>query len=590
MKVVNNHYNSIKDLEEHLDISGLDSNKTLIQVFSGFILEDEVKQIQSIINDKNSEIVFIGSTTAGEIYEGAVYEKSINISIIIFDETTVNAGHFINEDDYTLGQEIAKSLFSKNTKATILLIDGIHTNSNDVIDGISSIDSSIPLAGGVAGDNGYVAKTFVFDHSGVYSKGSVAVSLNSDVLNVFTQYELNWQAIGHTMTVTKAYKNRLYEIDGMSASEIYKKYLGEKIGNNLPFSATEFPLLKIEDDGQEVCRVFTHQFEDGSLTTVGNLEVGDKVRLSFGNVDLILNHTKDKIKRYSSFQPEVMFIYSCAARKVFLQSEMLGELDPLNKIAPNIGFFTYGEIYHHHNKNSLLSISLTILALSEKNSEDRDLDDSQFNDDEYEKNFIANKHYLVLDALTNLSNTVIAELEEAKQQLKEQANRDYLTGLYNRRYFNEVAQDLIYIAKRKKEVFAVIMLDIDKFKNINDTYGHSVGDDVIRILSQTIMQTVRESDIVSRYGGEEFALLLPFTDKEGALKIAEKIRQNVEDKKIVSDDGQIIHFTVSLGVDFIQSTDENIDASLDRADSALYIAKESGRNRVVVNESYLKGV
>ena len=583
MKVINNNYSSIKDLEQNLDLSQLDSNKTLVQVFSGFILENEVKQIQSILTEKNDGIVFIGSTTAGEIYEGRAYENSINVSIVAFDETTVHAGHFVDEDDYEIGKQIAKSLFCKNTKATILFIDGINTNSNDVIDGISSIDSSIPLAGGIAGDNGYVAKTFIFDNNGVYSKGSVAVALNSDTLNVFTEYELNWQAIGHTMTVTKANKNRLYEIDSMSASDIYKKYLGEKIGSNLPYSATEFPLLKIEDDGQEVCRVFTHQFEDGSLMTVGNLEVGDKVRLSFGNVDLILNHTKDKIKKYSSFQPEVMFIYSCAARKVFLQSGIMTELDPLNKIAPNIGFFTYGEIYHHDKINSLLSVSLTMLALSEKDDENISANESQFNSDEYEKNFIAKKHYLVLDALTNLSNTVIKELEEAKQQLKEQANRDYLTGLYNRRYFNEVAQDLINISKRKKEVFAVIMIDIDKFKNVNDTYGHSVGDEVIKTLSKTILETVRESDVVSRYGGEEFALLLPFTEKEGAFKIAEKIRQNVEDKKITFDDGKVIQFTVSLGVDFIRSSDENIEESLSRADSALYIAKGSGRNKVIVN-------
>ncbi len=581
MKVTNTHYLSIDDLDQNLDISKLDSSKTLVQVFSGLVSEAEIKQIQSIIKNKNSEIIFIGSTTAGEIYEGNVYENSINISIMEFDETTVKQGYFIDEDDYTLGKQIATTLFTENTKVLILFIDGLQTNGNDVIDGISSINSFIPLAGGMAGDNGYIANTFVFDNNGVYSKGCVAVSLNSDKLQVFTQYQLNWQAIGKVMTVTKVKKNRLYEIDDTNVSEIYKRYLGDKIGNNLPFSATEFPLLKIEDDGNEVCRAFTHQYKDGSLLTVGNLEVGDKVRLAFGNVDLILNSTKDKIKKYRSFKPEVIFIYSCAVRKVFLQSEIVVELNPLNKIAPNIGFFTYGEIYHNNNKNSLLSISLTMLALSEQDSKGIYVDKNLL-DDENEKNFIAKKHYLVLDALTHLSNTVISELEEAKRQLKEQANRDYLTGLYNRRYFNEVAQDLIYISKREKKMFSVIMLDIDKFKNINDTYGHSTGDDILKILSNTLIETVRESDIVSRFGGEEFVLLLPFTDKDGAFTLAEKIRKNVENKKILTHDGQTIQFTVSLGVSYILNTDKNIEQSLNRADSALYIAKKSGRNKVVV--------
>jgi len=225
-----------------------------------------------------------------------------------FQNTIVKQGYFTDENDYKMGQSIATSLFGDNTKAMILFIEGLQTNGNDVVDGISSIDSSVPIAGGLAGDNGYIVKTFVFDANGVYSRGSVAASLNSDHLNIFTQYQLNWQAIGKTMTVTKVEKNRLYEIDGLNASEIYKKYLGERIGNDLPFSATEFPLLKIEDDGLEVCRVISHKFDDGSLLTVGNLEVGDKVRLSFGNVDLILNDTKNNIKKYHSFQPEAIYI------------------------------------------------------------------------------------------------------------------------------------------------------------------------------------------------------------------------------------------------------------------------------------------
>jgi len=583
MEVINNQYFSIKDLDTNLDISNLNSSKTLIQVFTGFILENEVKQIQDIIRNKNNKIIFIGSTTAGEIYKGDIYEQSIIVSIMKFEKTTINHGYFNDNNDYNLGKQIATSLFSKNTKATILFIEGMKTNGNDVIDGISSINNSIPIAGGLAGDNGYFMDTFIFDNNGVYSKGSVAVSLNSSSLNVLTQYQLNWQAIGKTMTVTKANKNRLYEIDGISAQQIYKKYLGEKIGNNLPFSATEFPLLKIESDGLEVCRAFTHLFEDGSLLTVGNLEIGDKVRLAFGNVDLILKSTKEGLKKYHTFQPEVICLYSCAARKAFLQEEIVAELTPLSKIAPTAGFFTYGEIYHNNNRNSLLSISLTSLALSEQDKQIINIDENNIFDDNSEKNFIQKKHYIVLDALTTLSNTVIAELEEAKQQLKEQANKDYLTGLYNRRYFNEIAQDLIHISKREKKDFSVIMIDIDKFKNVNDTYGHSIGDEVIKTLAQLLKETTRQSDIVSRFGGEEFALLLPFTSKDNGYKIAKKIRKTVENNTIELEDGQILKFTISLGVDFIKPSDTNISQALNRADSALYIAKESGRNKVVIN-------
>jgi len=582
MKVTNIHYFSIEELEQELKITSLDTKKVVLQIFSGFITEEEVQLIQKIIKDKNSELLFIGTTTSGEIYEGEIYEKSINISIMQFEKTTFKNAYFHGNDDYTIGEEIAHSLFVEDTKAAILFTDAIETNTNDIIDGISSVDSSVVLAGGIAGDNGYFNKTLIFDQNGVYSKGCVVLCLNSEDLEVFTQYQLNWQAIGKMMSVTKVEKNRLYEIDGINVSAIYTKYLGEKIGSKLPFSATEFPLLKIEKNGQEVCRAITHKYDDGSLATVGNLEVGDKVRFAFGNVDLIVNNTKEAIDSYN-FQPEALYIYSCAARKAFLQSEITAELQPFNNIASNIGFFTYGEIYHHKGVNTLLSTSMSILAMSE--NEHKPLPKQGKSNRHNAKTFLENKHYLILEALTNLSNTVISELEEAKQQLKEQANRDYLTGLYNRRFFNEIAQDLILISRREQKPFSVVMLDIDRFKSINDTYGHSVGDDVIKTLSNTIIETVRASDIVSRYGGEEFALLLPFTDIDGAYEIAHKIRKNVESKKISIYDGHIIQFTVSLGVDAILPTDINIEQALTRADNALYLAKKSGRNRVVANSN-----
>jgi GGDEF domain-containing protein len=504
LKITNTNYKSLSDLYKNLDLSNLDPNKTFIQIFTGLITEPEIKYIQSVLREKNSAITFIGSTTAGEINNGEVKENSILISIMEFKNTTFKQAYFVDENDYNLGVEIASSLFTDNTKAMILFIDGIHTNGNDVVDGISSLNSAIPLAGGMAGDNGAFVETFVFDNNGVYNKGAVAVSLNSDLLNVFTDYQLNWQAIGQEMLVTKAEKNRLYEIDGMSASEIYRKYLGDKVGDNLPFSATEFPLLKIEEDGLEVCRTFIHQFEeDGSLLTIGNLEVGDKVRLAFGNIDLILNSSKNNLSKYQNFQPEAIFTYSCTARRAFLQSQVVVELKPLSNIAPSCGFFTYGEIFHKNNKNSFLNISLTVFALSEADITEEKSKEPLKNSNEYEKNFITNKRFLVLDALTHLSNTVIKELEETQDKLKDLASRDYLTELYNRRYFNEVSQGILEVAQREKKECSVVMIDIDNFKNINDTYGHSVGDRIIKELAHILIGNTRDSDIVSRFGGEE---------------------------------------------------------------------------------------
>ena len=176
-----------------------------------------------------------------------------------------------------------------------------------------------------------------------------------------------------------------------------------------------------------------------------------------------------------------------------------------------------------------------------------------------------------------------ADLVEANKQLQKQATRDHLTNLYNRRYFNEVGQSFLKIARREKKYFSVIMLDIDKFKVINDTYGHGVGDKVIKSLASLLVRHTRNSDIVSRFGGDEFAILLPFTDKNGAQSITEKLRLLTE-KQNINIDGSIIKFTISLGVDYINiENDRQISEALDRADAALYRAKEAGRNQTAVN-------
>jgi len=172
-------------------------------------------------------------------------------------------------------------------------------------------------------------------------------------------------------------------------------------------------------------------------------------------------------------------------------------------------------------------------------------------------------------------------LKEAQEKLKELASVDYMTGLYNRRHFLQVITSLLELAKRNKRDSSLVMIDIDKFKAINDTYGHNVGDKVIIALAELMQKRNRQSDIICRWGGEEFLIFLPETSIEGALIVAQKFREDAEQLCIHVDDTKEVRFSVSLGVTQINSSsDESIEISIDRADKALYSAKESGRNRV----------
>ena len=413
MKIVNKAFKTIEELRRY-DLSNFSSQQTLIQIFSGFIQKDEVEEIVTIL--QKQDINFIGTTTAGEIASGKLIENSITLSITQFENTEVETAHVEEESDFQTGVQLAKQLIKDNTKAVILFSEGLKANGEDLVQGFSSVNRNVIIAGGMAGDNGLMKETFIFDNSGVYNSGVVGASLNSDILQVFTDYQLNWQPIGKVMTVTKANKNILYEINNMGIKEIYQKYLGDKIADLFPVSAIEFPLVKVEEDGTLLGRVLISSFQDEGFIVAGNFNEGDKVRFAFGNVDLIVNQTKENIIKLSSLKPEVLYIYSCVSRKWFLQQDVNIELAPLNDIAQNSGFFTYGEIFHKNNKNLFLNVTMTILGLSETECQSQDIIEN------HEVDINEAKRFLVLEALTNLSNEVIRELEESKQTIEEAHN------------------------------------------------------------------------------------------------------------------------------------------------------------------------
>ena len=189
------------------------------------------------------------------------------------------------------------------------------------------------------------------------------------------------------------------------------------------------------------------------------------------------------------------------------------------------------------------------------------------------------RNNLVDTALT--IGRLLSELEEKNRELQELAYYDPLTGLPNRRFFFEHASLIFEEVKRYEKPLSLLVIDIDHFKKINDTYGHDVGDVVLKAFADVLGGIVRKSDICARFGGEEFLVLLPNTDLEGARVLAERIRATVA-KKPVEHGSIVIVFTVSIGISQYRKGMQNIDELIKEADIALYRAKEGGRNRVEV--------
>jgi diguanylate cyclase (GGDEF)-like protein len=174
----------------------------------------------------------------------------------------------------------------------------------------------------------------------------------------------------------------------------------------------------------------------------------------------------------------------------------------------------------------------------------------------------------------------IAERKRAQEELRRLAVTDSLTGVYNRRQFFVLGEQAFRESRRYDNALAALMVDADHFKRFNDQYGHAVGDQVLRTLATRLSLHARAADILGRYGGEEFAILMPETSLEEGLKMAERLRQDIEAQPIQAG-GKSLSMTISIGVAALDdSLDETIDGLVDRADQALYAAKQAGRNRV----------
>ncbi|WP_022670284.1 diguanylate cyclase [Hippea alviniae] len=168
------------------------------------------------------------------------------------------------------------------------------------------------------------------------------------------------------------------------------------------------------------------------------------------------------------------------------------------------------------------------------------------------------------------------------KKLKDESERDFLTKLYNRRSIITFLEKFIALSKRNNKPLSFMILDLDKFKRINDTYGHLVGDDVLREVARVIEKSIRSSDIAGRFGGEEFSVILPETELDKACEVAERIRANIESMRVKSENGDV-SITVSAGVS--EYNNETINEFIGRADKSLYKAKANGRNRVMKSES-----
>ena len=187
-----------------------------------------------------------------------------------------------------------------------------------------------------------------------------------------------------------------------------------------------------------------------------------------------------------------------------------------------------------------------------------------------------------LEDRLDLSKVEINNLQHSLEAIRAESMTDPLTGLGNRKYFDRAVADAVARATSEGRPLSLLMFDIDHFKSFNDSYGHLTGDQVLRLVSMSLKQTIKGQDITARYGGEEFAVVLPNTALRQALTVADHIRRAVMAKELKKKStGEILgRVTISVGVSMLKP-DDDTDSLIERADACLYAAKRNGRNRVI---------
>ena len=325
----------------------------------------------------NSSIIV--ASTSGEINNDAVCDDTIVATGITFEKSTI-VTHKVNvrdhSDSYFAGKSLAEKFTADGLKLLFVLSDGQLVNGGDLVNGLNEVLTTIPIVGGLAGDGANFQSTIVGLNGDISEGNIVAVGLYGESLRVGAGSKGGWDKFGPMRTITKSTKNVLYEVDGESALDLYKQYLGE-YADKLPGSALLFPLAIQDEDGRELVRtILTIDQENKSMTFAGNIPEGAKVRLMKANLDNLAAAASDAASLSNLDDSAVggdklAILISCVGRKLIFGNRIDEELEAARDIVGAdtliTGFYSYGEIapFSTFMKCELHNQTMTITTICE---------------------------------------------------------------------------------------------------------------------------------------------------------------------------------------------------------------------------------
>ena len=549
----------------------------MVSIFMDTANERMLMEMQRTISASFPEAQIVGAVSTGEIVNGRLIEHNIVVNFTLFEcsEVRVMSYDFRQMSSEQAGKELLAILNAdKNVAAVEVISAGFHLDINPFFREVSKSRKEIVFFGGLADDGSLGQNGMVFAQNTNLRHGVAVAVFSGDKLHVEASSSFGWKPLGRSMSVTKMDGEYcLQELDGQPALDIFSRYLGIANDEKFLVEALTFPFY-FERHGVVLARHPRRCREDGGIVFGADIRQGEEVRLAYGDPGDIIENALVLQGKLASFQPEAIFVVSCVARWMLLGSDTEQELSITRDLAPSSGFYAYGEFMRIKNGEIMVSnMTLMTIGMREglKTGESLQLVVTPPK---------LKKHRSIMAHLVHFIETTTQELEASNSKLKRLAQLDRLTGLYNRGETELRLRRMMKAARLNDHPLSVLMMDVDDFKGINDTYGHAAGDATIKAIADILRASTRkDDDAPGRWGGDEFFVVFYDMDQKVLQEVAERIRRKVAELDVLTEGGKV---TTSIGV-VTANPEDTVDSLCRRVDRALYEAKRTvGKNTVVM--------
>ena len=542
----------------------------LISIYTHWNTPETIREMTRLFCTAFPEAEIAGMTTAGGIDHGRMRLHQTIVTIQFFEKSDVHTAiyDFSKEPMKKLGEK-ALSFCQKETSlsAVLLFMTQRYYDFEPFLTALDKLEKDIPICGGYAYTYRNEDGIYVFTKDAILSRGILLVTFSGSV-KVLTQSVMGWQPLGRTLTIT-AIDGPLVirSLDHKPAAYFYQKYL-----HSTDFGKSDllFPLVRSMHQVQ-LSVLPLESRSDGALQTNVFSHVGDQVQIAYGDPDQVILSSREALGRIERFAPEGMLLISCVTRRYFLKEDVNQILSAYSDFCVAPGGYVNGELIRIDGKTQ--ATNMTLISVCFREGEAPLVAATR----KPHAPVVLGEALSTIQRLATFVTETTKELAETQKQLSFAASHDSFTGLLNRGSIEKMLCHCHEDARARGLTFSALMIDLDTFKRINDTFGHAKGDEVICEVASILKYMIRPTDFAGRWGGDEFVILLPGTTPPSALIVASRLQKAF--RRIQLPDRSFL--TASIGCT-TASPEETEAGFYKRMDDALYLAKEGGRNRVIL--------